>query len=38
LINSIAAEAMTSVLIHLGNQHGSKTAGFRITGVEYPAD
>lgn len=36
LVNSIACEALTSVLIQLGNAHGSKVAGIRVTGVERP--
>jgi len=35
--NSVVAEGMTSVLIGINRQYGSKFAGIRITGVKAPA-
>lgn len=37
LVNSIACEALTSVLIHLGLVHDSKVVGIRVTGVDQSA-
>ena len=35
--NSVVVEGMTSVLIGINRQYGSKSAGIRITGVRAPA-
>jgi hypothetical protein len=31
--NAVAAETFAAVIMHLGAQHGSKTAGLRVTGI-----
>ncbi len=37
LENAVVAEGLTSVLIHINKQYGSKHAGIKITGVEKPS-
>jgi NADPH-dependent F420 reductase len=37
LENSVVVEGLTSILIHLNKQYGTRHAGIKITGVSHPA-